>query len=386
MTDPRTDPCADTVPGSGTAVPVEGRIRRRLLRGLALAPLGALPGIAPGASAKANAHGPLVLELHSSWPSGLPVFGAGVRLFADTVHRMTGGAVRVDVVPSEVHGRALDGFEGVRSGEYDIAHTASYYHVDEEPDALFLSTMPFGMTAPELAAFLAHGGGMTLVNEVYARHGIEAVPGGNTGMQMGGWFRDRVDSVGDLRDLRMRVPGAGGRIMAKLGVETVTLPAESLYDALVSGRLDAVEFVGPSIDLGLGLHRIAPYYYTGWQEPALETFFLFDSDRLAAMPTPLADVLRVAAEHAGSRITSGFQHANAESWASVKHDYPDIRVMGFPLEVVDALRIAREELVDEERARSEFAGRSLDAMDAYIRIARRWTEIGDWSYLADATR
>jgi len=362
--------------------------RRRALHGLAgTAVLGA--GAALGRRAAAETPAPAVprtLRLASSWPADLPVFGESMRLFAELVDQLTGGAVRIDVVSPDRHGQPLATFDLVRSGTFDIAHTASYYHIATEPDAMYLTTMPFGMIASELSAFYRHGGGMRLLDELYGRHGIEAIPGGNTGMQMGGWFRERIDTVKDLRGLTMRVPGAGGRVLRKLGVQTVTLPAEALYDALLSGELDAVEFVGPAVDLGLGLHRIAPYYYTGWQEPGSEMFFLFDAIRLAELSPPHASALRLAAELTGTRFTSAFNHANAESWARVKLEYPDIRVTSFPVEVIDELRLAHEAVMSEERARSAFASKALDAMTAYVRSARRWTEMGDWSYLANASR
>lgn len=360
--------------------------RRRLLSGLALAPLGAaLPTAAAAPKTSARA-GTQVLKLHSAWPSALPVLSNGMRLFADTVHALTGGAVRIDVVTPGQHGRALDGFDAVRSGEYAIAHTSSYYHTDLEPDALFLSVAPFGMTVSELAAYFAHGDGMKLVNEVYGRHGLEAATGGNTGMQMGGWFRERINSVDDLKGLRIRIPGAGAKILSKLGAEPITLGAGELYEALTTGQVDAVEFIGPSVDLDLGLHRAAPYYYTGWQEPATELFFLFNAATLATLTEPHAAALRIAADKVGALITSGFHHANAERWASVKQDFPSIQVTNFPVEVIDALRLAAKEFTDEERARSDFSRRLLNSMDSYLANSRRWTEIGDWSYIAEATR
>ena len=224
------------------------------------------------------------------------------------------------------------------------------------------------------------------LNELYGRHGLEGMTGGNSGMQMGGWFRKPIHSVADLRGLKMRIPGAGGKVLEKLGVETVTLPAEDLYWALVLGELDAAEFIGPSIDLGLGLHRTAPYYYTGWHEPGTELFYLFNSEKLAKLPPTSAAIVRTAAELAGTRATSAFNHANAEAWSMIRGEYPDIRITSFPAEVIGQMRKANESLVREERARSEFSARALEAMYDYIKTVRRWTEIGDWSYLANATR
>jgi len=250
--------------------------RRRLLSEFALAPFIALPSTATAEPLKYVGSETRILKLHSAWPSALPVLSNGVRLVADTVHALTGGALRIDIVTPEQHGRSLDGFDAARSGEYCIAHTASDYHTDLDPDALFLSAAPFGMILAELSAYFTHdGNGMALANEVYARHGIEELTGGNTGMQMGGWFRKRLISLDDLKGLRMRIPGAGGQIMSMLGVKSVTLSVDELFDALATGRVAAV---------------------------------------------------RIAAEHVRAHNSSGFHHANAERWASVKKDYPDTRV------------------------------------------------------------
>ena len=334
----------------------------------------------------AGAAKPVTLRLASSWPANMPVLGESMREFAKLVAQLSDNTLHIDVVSSDQHGQPLSTFNLVRSGEYDIANTPSYYHTKEEPDALYLTTMPFGMTATELAAFYQHGGGLALIEELYNRHGLSVTLGGNTGMQMGGWFRKPIHSVADLRGLKMRIPGAGGKVLEKLGVETVTLPAEDLYPALVSGDIDAAEFVGPSIDLALGLHRSAPYYYTGWHEPGTELFYLFNSEAMAKLPPASVAILRTAAELAGSRTTSGFNHANARAWGRIRLEYPNIRVTSFPPEVIDQLRTTNEALVREEMARSEYCERTLGAMFDYIKTVRRWTEIGDWSYLANTTR
>jgi len=349
--------------------------------------LGALAGVSLLGSGNAfgQADKPVTLRLASSWPAGMPVLKDSMRDFANMVARLSSNTLLIEIVSSNQHGRPLETFELVRSGEYDIAHTASYYHVNEEPDALYMTSMPFGMTATEIAAFFRHGGGMDLLDELYGRHGLQACPGGNTGMQMGGWFRQPINSVADLQGLKMRIPGAGGKVLQKLGVEAVTLPAEDLFYALISGEIDAAEFVGPALDLSLKLHRGAPFYYTGWQEPGTELFYLFNSARLAELPPVAAEILRLAAELSGTRATSGFNHANAAAWDRIRLEHPDVRVTSFPAEVVDRMREANESLVREEMARSEFSARVLVSMYDYIRTVRRWTEIGDWSYLAYAT-
>jgi TRAP-type mannitol/chloroaromatic compound transport system substrate-binding protein len=246
--------------------------------------------------------------------------------------------------------------------------------------------MPFGMTALEQYAWFHQGGGLELANKVFGKHGIEVMTGGNTTMQMGGWFRKEIASVEDLKGLKMRIPGFGGKVLAGIGAVPTNIPAGELYQALERGTIDALEWVGPSLDLRMGFHKVAPFYYTGWHEPSTELMYFFNKNKMDSLPAWAKSILLNAAKLTGFNMTVQSQHDSAVNWATMKQEFPNIVVKNFPSDVIDALRASNQTLLEEERSKSEVAAEIIDSQAAYLSTVRRWTEIGDWSYLANITQ
>lgn len=251
---------------------------------------------------------------------------------------------------------------------------------------LFLESMvifkrPFGMTAPEQYGWFYHGGGMELMEKVYSPLGVMSFPGGNTGNQMGGWFQKEIKTLDDLKGLKMRIPGFAGEVLAKLGAKPTNIPAGELYTALERGTIDALEWVGPSLDLRMGFHKIAPFYYTGWHEPATELNFMINSKKWNSLPADLQEILRVSMKTAAYDMYIQSYHQSAENWASMKTEFPNIEVKSFPAEVMSALRKANDELLAQKASENAIAKEILDSQAAYLKRSRVWTEISDKAYL-----
>lgn len=323
----------------------------------------------------------ITLKLAHSWPKGFPLFATSVDEYADLVSEMSGGRIEIKVDSRNKHKSAFGIFDFVKNGQYDIGQSASYYYSGKEPDTLFFTTMPFGMTAAEQTAWFYEGGGLELANEVYGKHGIEVLPALNTGQQMGGWFRKEIKSVADLKGLKMRIPGFGGKVMSELGVVSTNIPPGELYQALERGTIDSLEWVGPSLDLRMGFHKVAPFYYTGWHEPATELMFFFNKKKMDSLPKWAQSIVRNAAKLMAYQATTETFHASADNWASMKAEYPNIQVKDFPADVVAALKQANSKLIAEEAARSPMAKRIIESQAAYLKKARAWTAIGDQAYL-----
>ena len=209
-----------------------------------------------------------------TWGPTLPVFNEPIKAVAESLKKMSGGKFTIEIDYSSKHKAPFGVFDFVKSGQYEMGHSASYYWKGKVPNTLYFTTMPFGMTPIEQYSWFYEGGGMELMEGVYAKQGLLSFPGGNTGMQMGGWFKKKINSPKDLSGLKMRIPGFAGEVLASLGVNVVNIPAGELFIALERGTLDALEWVGPSLDFSLGFHKVAKYYYTGWHEPATELQFL----------------------------------------------------------------------------------------------------------------
>lgn len=326
------------------------------------------------------------LRLAQTWSPSLPIFGDAVKSMVAMSEKMSAGRLEISVDGSDVHGKPLGIFDMVRSGEYDMGHSASYYWKDKDPKTMFFTTVPFGMTAPEQYAWFYYGGGMELMNKVYAQYNMLSFPGGNTGNQMGGWFRKDIAGLDDLKGLRMRIPGFAGEVMAELGVQPTNIPPDKLYDALKNNTIDALEWVGPAHDLAMGFQKIAPYYYTGWHEPATELQFLINMQVWEALPVDLQEILRVAMRTAAYDMYAQSYHESAEKWNTIMTDYPNIIVRTFPETIIVELQKATRRLLNQMADRDPMAKEIIESRQRYLEKARAWTNISDRAYLNSAGR
>jgi TRAP-type mannitol/chloroaromatic compound transport system substrate-binding protein len=185
----------------------------------------------------------------------------------------------------------------------------------------------------------------------------------------------------DLKGLKMRIPGFAGEVLAKLGAKPTNIPAGELYTALERRTIDALEWVGPSLDLRMGFHKIAPYYYTGWHEPATELQFLINKKKYEKLPADLQQILKTAMRTAAYDMYIQSYHSSGENWASMKTEFPNIQVKSFPSDVINAMRKANDELLAEKAAADPLAKKILDSQSAYMSKSRAWTDISDKAYL-----
>lgn len=321
------------------------------------------------------------LRLAETWGPNFPIFGDTTKNLAAEVEKMSNGRLKITIDSANKHKSPFGVFDMVKAGQYDMGHSASYYWKGKDPNTLYFTSMPFGMTAPEQYSWFYYGGGMELMDKVYSKHGLLSFPGGNTSNQMGGWFRKEINSVADLEGLKMRIPGFAGEVLAKLGAQPTNIPPGELYTALERNTIDALEWVGPSLDLRMGFQKIAPYYYTGWHEPASELQFLINKKSWDKLPPDLQEILRVAMRSAAYDMYAQSYHESAVNWATIQKDFPNVQVKTFPKEVIEAMRKANNELLTEFAAADPLAKEIIDSQAEYMKKARAWTEISDQAYL-----
>lgn len=331
--------------------------------------------------AEASAGQVYELKMAETWSSNFPIFGDAPRNMASIAEKMSNGRLKITIDSANKHKAPLGVFDMVRSGQYDMGHSASYYWKGKVPNTLYFTTMPFGMTTPEQYGWFYEGDGMELMQKVYQPFGLLSFPGGNTGNQMGGWFQKEINSLDDLQGLKMRIPGFAGEVMAKLGAKPTNIASGELYTALERRTIDALEWVGPSLDLRMGFHKIAPYYYTGWHEPATELQFLVNERTWKKLPEDLREILRVSMKLASYDMYIQSYHESAENWVTMKTEYPNVQVKTFPREVLVAMEKANQELLDEKAAADSLAKEILDSQAEYMKKARVWTNISDRAYL-----
>ncbi|MFT7490896.1 MAG: TRAP-type mannitol/chloroaromatic compound transport system substrate-binding protein [Pseudohongiellaceae bacterium] len=324
---------------------------------------------------------PIKWRLAETWPTNFPIFGDVSKTMADNVEKMSNGRLLITIDSKNKHKAALGIFDFVKAGQYQMGHSASYYWKGKDINTLFFTTMPFGMIAAEQYAWYYFGGGQELAAKVYGEYGVRQYPGGNTGNQMGGWFKKEINSVEDLQGLKMRIPGFAGDVLSKLGAKPTNIPAGELYTALERNTIDALEWVGPSLDLRMGFHKIAPYYYTGWHEPATELQFLVNEKAFAKLPADLQVILEVAMKEAAFQMTAQSYHESGENWSTIQKDFPDVKVKTFPPVVMDALRKANDELLAEFEAKGGLTAEIIKSQRDYQAKSRAWTAISDKAYL-----
>jgi len=296
---------------------------------------------------------------------------------------MSGGRMTIRIDDKNKHKAALGILDMVEAGQYEMGHSASYYWKGKDINTMPFTTMPFGMTTAEQDAWYYYGGGEALAKEVFDKHGVIQHQGGSTGNQMGGWFSKEINSVDDLKGLKMRIPGFAGEVMAELGVAVTNIPAGELYTALERGTIDALEWVGPGMDINMGFHKIAPYYYTGWHEPATDLQFLINQDAWNELPADLQAIVEVAIVDSKARMYWENYAMSAEAWSKMGTDYPNIKVKSFPPEVIAEMKATNTRLIAETSAKDPMFKKIMDSQAAFMAKARAWTKISDYLYLKD---
>ncbi|AXX85874.1 TRAP transporter substrate-binding protein [Malaciobacter marinus] len=322
-------------------------------------------------------------KLATTWGSTLSPFIDAPTNMAKLAKEMSNGRLDIRVDAANKHKAPLGILDMVKGGQYEMGHSASYYWKGKDINTLPFTTMPFGMTAPEQYAWFYYGGGLELMQKAYKRHKVLSFPGGNSGNQMGGWFKKEINSLEDLKGLKMRIPGFAGEVLAKLGVTVTNIAPGELYTSLERGTIDALEWVSPSMDVKMGFHKIAPYYYTGWHEPATELQFLVNERQFKRLPKDLQKILITAMKVAAYDMYIQNYHMNAVAWSKISTDYPNVKIKTLPKNVINAMKKANNELLIEKAKESPLVKEVLKSQKEYLEKAREWTKMSDYKYLED---
>ena len=325
-------------------------------------------------------------NLAMTWNSTLTPFVNAPLKVAQLVSDMTGGNFVIKVDGAEKHKAPLEILDMVKGGQFEIGHSASYYWKGKDAVTTIFTTVPFGMNADEQNAWLYYGGGLQLMQKCYDHFGVYAFPGGNTGVQMGGWFRKEIKSLDDLKGLKMRIPGVAGEVFAKLGVNVTNIAPGELYTSLDRGTIDALEWVGPGMDIKMGFHKIAPFYYTGWHEPATDLQFLVNKKAFDALPPEYKAALKAAMQVAATDMHYENFAMSADAWVTMKAEFPNIKVVTFPEPVLRAMKQATDEVLGEYAAKDPFFKEVLDSQQAFMKKAREWTKISEQYYLQESEK
>ncbi len=324
---------------------------------------------------------PVKWKMVTTWPKNFPGLGTGANYLAELITRMSGGRIEVKVYGDKELVPAFEVFDAVSQGTAQLGHGSAYYWKGKSEAAQFFSAVPFGLTADEMNAWLYHGGGMELWHETYAPFGLVPMAAGNTGVQMAGWFNREINSLEDLKGLKMRIPGLGGEVLARAGGVPVSLPGGELFTSLQSGAIDATEWVGPYNDLAFGLYKAAKYYYyPGWHEPGTTLECMVNRQALEALPEELQAIVLNAGRVANQDMLAEYVARNNQALVTlVNEHHVDVRPLPDP--VLRHLKKLSDEVVAEVAAKDELSQRVYASFQAFRDQATAWDDISERAYL-----
>ena len=326
------------------------------------------------------------IAMVTTWPRDFPGLGTGAQRFAESLSELSDGRLNVPYYASGERVKPFDSFDEVASGNAQMYHAADYYWKGKHPGWAYFTAVPFGFVYSEINAWINWGGGQELWDELAGEFGLKCLTCGNTGVQMGGWFRKEINSADDLKGLKMRIPGLGGDVMAKLGASPVSLPGSQIYENLMSGAIDATEWVGPWNDSYMKFYEAAKYYYfPGMHEPASMLAVGMNKSWWDGLSKTDQALITAAAHQENDRMMSEYNAKNGAALDKLISEQ-GIQVREFNDDVYDAFGEAAEEVFEEVRAHSELANRIHESFVATRKDVGRWMNLSDQPYLRQRNR
>lgn len=319
-------------------------------------------------------------KMITTWPKNFPGLGFAAENFSRAVEEMSNGRLTVHVYGAGEIVPAMAVFDAVSQGVVDAGHGASYYWKGKVPASVFFTSVPFGLNAQEMNSWLHYGGGLELWQEAYAPYNLVPMAGGSTGVQMAGWFNKEINSIDDLKGLKMRIPGLAGEVFAAAGGTAVTIPGGELYTSMQTGVIDALEWVGPYNDKSLGFQEVAKYYYyPGWHEPGSILEFIVNQDSLEALPSDLQAIVKYASRAVSQDMLDEYTARNNAALESLIEEGVQLRRL--PDDVLLALwrgsQLVMENLVESD----PMAAKVYESYRKFYKGARSYHHISEQAYI-----
>jgi TRAP-type mannitol/chloroaromatic compound transport system substrate-binding protein len=318
-------------------------------------------------------------RLVSSFSRSLDTIYGAAEVFADRVSSLTDGKFTIRVFPAGEFVPALEVLGAVQNQTAQMGHSASYYFTGKNPALAFDTCVPFGLNARQFNAWMYHGEGMELIRGLFSDFNVINFPGGNTGTQMGGWFRREVGSLNDLKGIKMRIPGLGGDVMQRLGVSAQVIAGGEIYPALERGAIDATEWVGPYDDEKLGLNKIADnYYYPGWWEPGAGLSFYVNKDAWDQLSSVYKAAVETAAAEASAKMLAAYDAKNPGAFKRIVDGGTAVRP--FSTDIMEAAEKNALEIMNEYAVADPQYKKVFDAQMAFKKVSNLWLNTAEQTY------
>ncbi|MEE8397541.1 MAG: TRAP transporter substrate-binding protein [Desulfobacterales bacterium] len=316
----------------------------------------------------------------TSWPPKMPVLQTGAERIARRIETLSSGRLKIDVYAGGELIPALQVFDAVSGGTVQCGMDASYYAAGKSKASQWFTAVPFGLNAQGMSAWFHAGDGLKLWEETYAPFNLIPRPAGSTGVQMGGWFNKTVDTIEDFKGLKFRMPGLGGKVLAKAGATVVLTAASEIFTNLERGVIDASEWVGPLHDLRLGLYQAAKYYYyPGWHEPGAYLEFIFNRKAYESLPTELREIVNAACMESEQWLLAQFEAQNGAALQTLINKH-HVQLKRYPDTVLDALRPLAVEVLEEEASKDPMARKVHENFKAFQKVIGTWGAISEKAY------
>jgi TRAP-type mannitol/chloroaromatic compound transport system substrate-binding protein len=329
-------------------------------------------GVAPAVHAQAT----IKWRLTSSFPKSLDTIYGGAEVLSRRIAAMTGGKFTVQVFAAGEVAPGLQALDVTQNGTVECCHTCSYYYVGKDKTFGFGTSVPFGMNARQLNAWVYFGGGDKLLNEFYSNYNVVHFLGGNTGVQMGGWFRKEINNLADVKGVKMRIAGLGGNVMQALGMVPQQIPGGDIYPALEKGTIDAAEWVGPYDDEKLGFYKVAKnYYFPGWWEPGPMIHFFVNKDAWAKLPAEYKEAFIAAAYEANVTMMAEYDDKNPAALRRLIQN--GVQLRSYSPEILEGAYKAAVQLYTDESAKNPAFKKLYDAMLAYQKTQNQWFGVAE---------
>jgi TRAP-type mannitol/chloroaromatic compound transport system substrate-binding protein len=320
-------------------------------------------------------------KMVTTWPKNFPGLGTGAQYLADIISEMSNGRLTIKVYGAGEIVPAFESFDAVQSGTAQMGHGSAYYWKGKNPAFQFFSTVPFGMNANEMNAWLYQGDGMKLWRRAYKPFGLIPMAAGNSMVQMGGWFNKEINSLDDLVGLKMRIPGLGGEVLRLAGGTPVNVPGGDLFVSLQKGVIDATEWVGPYNDLAFGLHKAAKYYYSpGWHEPGTTMECFVNAEAYNQLPEDLKSIVEYASRVANQNMMQEFTTRNHDALEMLINEHK-VEMREFPSEVLEKFRQLSQQVVAEVVGDDPFAQEIYDSYQQFLSKSKAWFDVSERAYL-----
>ncbi|MBO6782319.1 MAG: TRAP transporter substrate-binding protein [Alphaproteobacteria bacterium] len=360
--------------------------RRKFMKAAGLAGVAGTAAAASSFPKPAIAQDRIEFAMVTTWPRDFPGLGTGAQRFAARLDEMSEGRIKVEYFAAGERVGAFDSFDEVASGNAQGYHAAEYYWKGKHPGWAYFTAVPFGLTYTEMNAWIRFGGGQELWDELAAEFDLKGLMCGNTGVQMGGWFNKEINTADDLKGLKMRIPGLGGDVMAKLGASPVSLPGGQIYENLVSGAIDATEWVGPWNDQVMKFFEAAKfYYYPGMHEPGSMLAVGLNASFWGGLSKSDQLMIEAAASMENDVMMSEYNAKNGAALAELINNQ-GVELRQFSDEIYDSFGKASDEVFAEVVAHSDLARRIHESFLKAREEVGGWTNISDQAYVLQRNR